>query len=81
MRPIKIGYWEIHNKILNGKRTIGQALKYLDDNYTGQTRTAIRHQMEVTSHETTIELQLRGHLKDAIQLGYRNDTDFERVFR
>lgn len=53
-------YAKLHLRARRNRKTIGEALKWLDDNYTGSnTRKAIRHQMEAESWQTTVELQLR----------------------
>src|SRR5207244_3897100 len=41
------------------KRSIGQALDWLDQNYTGNSKRAFRHQMDAPAWKTVPELQLR----------------------
>lgn len=59
-KPQQTYYAKLHRKALNGKRkTVKEALAWLEANYTGETSKAIQHQMYAESWETTVELQLR----------------------
>jgi hypothetical protein len=51
------------------RRTIQEALFWLDKNYTGDTRAAFRHQMDAPSWQTTVELKLRSVFKSIIKRG------------
>jgi hypothetical protein len=78
----KDGVNQIIKKVLNGKRTIQQALFYMDDNFTGDNRRSFNHQaFEATSSDTRNEMEVYNLLKDAIKLGYGKDYNFERVYR
>lgn len=73
---------ELLKKALNGRRTVQQAIAYLDDNYTGSSRAAFKHQaFDATSDDMTIELEVLQMLKYAAKRGYGTDTTLERAFR
>jgi hypothetical protein len=59
-------YAQLHHKAMRNRRTIAEGLKWLDDNYTGDTRKAHRHQMEAESWRIAVELQLRLVYKDLL---------------
>lgn len=77
----KTYFQSLYNRVLNGKRTISQALKYMTDNYNGSNRKSIRHQMDATPIQTEAELRLSMLLRDAMRLGRGNDYNFDIVFR
>lgn len=62
-------------------RTISQGLAWVIANYTGSTRKAIRFQMDATQRDLDITNTVYWLFKDAVKLGYPNDTDFTRVYR
>lgn len=78
----KDGVNQIIKQVLNGKRTVQEAKKYIEDNYTGETRKAFNHMaFEATSADQTAEMTVYNLLKDAIKLGYGKDYNLERAFR
>lgn len=52
-------YAQLHRKARRNRRSIQEALNWLEENYTGDTRKAHNHQMYADSWQTTKELQLR----------------------
>ena len=52
-------YANLHRRARRNRKTIREALKWLDDNYTGDTRKAHRHQMEAEPWQLSVESQLR----------------------
>lgn len=69
-----MNYWrsdyELVKKIIGRKRTVQEAYNYLRDNYSGETRKALIHQMyERTPTDSTNEMKLNIILKDMIKGG------------
>ena len=48
-------------------RSLQESYNWLESNYTGETRKAIRHQMDSPSWMTTVELMLRETLRAIIK--------------
>lgn len=61
-------YAELHRRARRNRKTITEALKWLDDNYTGDTRKAHRHQMEAEPWQLNVESQLRMIYKNLIKM-------------
>jgi len=80
-------YWqgginEMIKRVLNGKRTLQQAFEYIQQNYTGDTKTAFNHvAFNTTTDDAFIELEFKDMLKHAIKSGYGKDYNFEKAYR
>jgi hypothetical protein len=70
-------YWKLHNKVLNGKRTIQEAKHYMDKNYI-ENRDNLAY---VHPSDHFLEMKFYNELCDAVKLGFGKDLNFENVFR
>lgn len=61
-------YASLHSKARRNRKTVREMLEWLENNYTGDTRKAIRHQMGSESWKTTVELQLRIVYKNVLKI-------------
>jgi hypothetical protein len=60
-------YLALYRKSRKNRNTILEALRWLEENCTGSTRKAIRHQMDADSWQLTQELKLRTVFKNILK--------------
>ncbi len=64
----------LHRRAMRYGKTARGALAWLDRLYTGNTRTAFRHQMDCPPYKLTAELQLRYVYKSIV----RREKEFSK---